>query len=646
MQPAHLSRYTLSQQRDLNLVRLYLQVSTLSELTDESNPSRIDLSYLDGQRSSEWISSPRWPRQQQPTASQRRLWKRYLSSSYLRYIPYWRDVPSCSSVTSIVESSPSAPTSFSTLKEYITTLPRTQRRLLADVEQSATDLQIWRAFRSKAKLYVASDGGLHDDRGTFGWILSTGKHVLFRGAGPIDGPFDSSSSTRSELGGCASSLLLIVVVSRLWGLRHRCKFCWFTDSKAAISRTNRYSRKKRATRMPYDADLLSLISDLLAELRRPIVSVWVKGHQDSLRAYEKLPLAARLNIDADFLATRYRLRGRLKSSEQVDHSHGQQVSISINGKRLTGQFDECIRHHINGYHLRQYTQEKHGWDNSTWNEIDFNVFARHYQRLRPNRQIQQMKLIHEQLPVGKRRYQQATIKDPILRLCPCCREMEEDTCHLLKCPSNPVHSSGLLKLGKDLHDSTDVHPIRHIITEGIRHWASGNPNPLNIDVQQFPLHMRACITLALESQNRIGWYPAMMGYYSRLWFQVATRDVYNYDSNDTQRGASRMHECISAVYSYTSSIWLSRNEILHSKTVDQMALIRSEELTEVRFYHEHSHLLRFCDRHYCTRSLQRLLDGPPSTRRRWLRRVKKSFTAHQRDSERQTYIPSFFRPAT
>ena len=67
--------------------------------------------------------------------------------------------------------------------------------------------------------------------------------------------------------------------------------------------------------MPYDADLLLLIHVLLRELRRKFTPVWVKGHQDSLVAYEKLPLSARMNIDADFLTTRYRKRGRLKSKK-------------------------------------------------------------------------------------------------------------------------------------------------------------------------------------------------------------------------------------------------------------------------------------------------------------------------------------------
>lgn len=102
---------------------------------------------------------------------------------------------------------------------------------------------------------------------THGWVLATGSIVLlFTGAGPIDGPFDLSSSTRRELGGLASSLLLIAAMSRLWGIRHRASFRWCADSKAAISRALRYAHQRSRYYMPPDSDLLSLIRNLLREI--------------------------------------------------------------------------------------------------------------------------------------------------------------------------------------------------------------------------------------------------------------------------------------------------------------------------------------------------------------------------------------------
>jgi hypothetical protein len=53
----------------------------------------------------------------------------------------------------------STPTSDQ-LFDYLSTLPKYDRRLMDDLQQVATDDQIWKAFKSRRRLYVAIDGGL------------------------------------------------------------------------------------------------------------------------------------------------------------------------------------------------------------------------------------------------------------------------------------------------------------------------------------------------------------------------------------------------------------------------------------------------------------------------------------------------------
>lgn len=104
---------------------------------------------------------------------------------------------------------------------------------------------------------------------------------------------------------------------------------------------------------------------------------------------------------------------------------------------MTSQFDESIRFHVHGYHLRQYAQEKNSWSDETWNGIDFNAFGRFFRRLRPAQQVRHTKFVHDQLPLGTRQYQQARIKDESLRTCPCCKVKVERTSHFLKCSKKP-----------------------------------------------------------------------------------------------------------------------------------------------------------------------------------------------------------------
>ena len=129
-----------------------------------------------------------------PTKSQMQLWKRYLRSSYLRYTPYWKVSPL--GPPKPVSPPVPSPTSFPDVFSYITTLrSRTERRLLDGLVQEATDDQVYRAFRSKARMYLASDGGLTTaTSATHGWVLSTRNRVLFKCSGPVDGPFDTKKT--------------------------------------------------------------------------------------------------------------------------------------------------------------------------------------------------------------------------------------------------------------------------------------------------------------------------------------------------------------------------------------------------------------------------------------------------------------------
>ena len=129
--------------------------------------------------------------------------------------------------------------------------------------------------------------------------------------------------------------------------------------------------------------------------------------------HEMPPFKARLNIYADFLATRYS-----RTTPRVNHQTGQVVSIQIHGRQIMSQYDSCIRYHVNGYHLRQSMQDKHSWSDSTWEDVDFGLFGQHFRRRRPHHQVTHMKRVHDQLPIGIRRYQQSRIKDANLKIVP------------------------------------------------------------------------------------------------------------------------------------------------------------------------------------------------------------------------------------
>ena len=173
------------------------------------------------------------------------------------------------------------------------------------------------------------------------------------------------------------------------------------DSTAAISRVPKFLKwgHLRRGRQPPDIDVLSLISKCYNKLgKRVRIRRVINAHQDSAEetVIAKLSVPAQLNIKADHLATEYRLHGRKRSSANLDHHPGQGISFSILGQRIPSQYDNPIRFHVNGYHLRQYLQERHGWTDKVWQEVDFPRFSQHLKRHPLTKSISHLTFVHDQ----------------------------------------------------------------------------------------------------------------------------------------------------------------------------------------------------------------------------------------------------------
>ena len=254
-----------------------------------------------------------------------------------------------------------------------------------------------------------------------------------------------------------------------------------------------------------------------------------------------------------------------------------------------------------------------------------------------------MKLVHNQLPLGERRYRQSPIKEDSLRLCPCCKSQPEHLDHFLRCDCNQGRNAALSKLKSDIC-TTDIHPVRYLLSAGLVHWLTASPLPFAPSITEFPVHFHDMLNSALASQARIGWHQAVKGYFSKQWSILANLDMHHPTAKDVNKGSSRIRSILRGLFGFTSQIWLARNAHLHAKDDEAVANIRSTENAEICHYHTNPHLLIFADRHLCSRSLNQLLNGSASTRRRWLRRVKDSVSAAQRDGTRQPRITSFFSP--
>jgi hypothetical protein len=276
---------------------------------------------------------------------------------------------------------------------------------------------------------------------------------------------------------------------------------------------------------------------------------------------------------------------------------------------------------------------------AAWDSVDLFTFGQHFRRLRPSLRVQHFKFVHELLPLGIQRFREAPIKDEALKLCPCCKVVDETPSHFLRCASNPALASSLAHLRSDIINS-HMHPVRYLWADGVCHVVSSDL-PFAPSIHQYSTHVSSLIASALTSQQLIGWDSAINGYFACEWADIAQWDMHK-PMRDARKGEARMKQIISALSPHVRRTWIARSGCLHDSS-DSDTLTPSAEAVEIEYYHSRPHLLRLGDQHYCQRSLSKLLSGSSSTRRPWLRKVRQSSAELTKDGTQQTLITSFFR---
>ncbi|KAI2495722.1 hypothetical protein MHU86_18781 [Fragilaria crotonensis] len=215
------------------------------------------------------------------------------------------------------------------------------------------------------------------------------------------------------------------------------------------------------------------------------------------------------------------------------------------------------------------------------------MFGSHFRSLPPHQQISHMKHVHDQQPLGKRRNRQAPIPDPILEKCPCCNHPTEDKQHLLTCTKNPEAEAAMDTLRKTILAQHDIHPIRFLLIEGIKHWIEHPDRPFRPNVEHFPPHLHDSIHQAISSQERIGWKHLLNGFLSTAWRSLAHLDMLSATKSDQPKGLQRLRTSISAIHIFTRTLWLARNSVLHEETqTKNLNTARTAEQVEVSYYHQ------------------------------------------------------------
>jgi hypothetical protein len=151
---------------------------------------------------------------------------------------------------------------------------------------------------------------------------------------------------------------------------------------------------------------------------------------------------------------------------------------------------------------------------------------------------------------------------------------------------------------------------------------------------------------AFQEQHAIGWHNAMRGYLTKLWAYLAAIHRYDPAIKNIRDGQGRIRNTLQDIYKMTTEIWKGRNSILHDNANANKAQFNQQhmESQEIINLHGNSQLLPAGDCYLCRQDINALLNGRPSSRRRWLNRARRARACNLTDGHHQAVITDFFIP--
>ena len=684
--------------RRLNLCRLYLKVSTLSDITD-TDGTNILRTCWNGTKPQP--SPLLWPRQARPSNSAWRIWRKYLAKSYLQindnhrpnrldlklHSPLGDWIPShhtrqihihylnptnltiyqrhegsfillrpvrstrttlhfrhTGRTLSIPKSAypvspsynqhqstftlpkhtirtflrqPGKPTDF---QAYIGTLPQWEHNLLQHINFSTSSHTAGNLCN--LPIVIASDGSLQQEKGSYGWIISTQDgHTIAQGSGVAYGA--TLSSFRCKAYGILAPLRLLIQLRTYYSIPSpNNHIIWWCDSESLIKRlqSNQHSLPNPNRAKLADHDLETAIALSIPMISQHFHPNHIRSHQYDNIPIHKLPLPYRLNRIADNLAdkqnrqmTKPALHAPLITPARCQlHIHNTTITASIPHQlRQAYTHQTTTTHLLRRLHIPFQLSPSIAWDE----------FARAFASFSAAHQRILRRWIYGFLPTQKRLHRYGTCPSP---LCPHCKQQTETNVHFLNCGGSNTWNDDLFEpLELLFHKLKATHWVQQTLTTNLRHYLDrGTPVSFNRWIQP-----------AVDTQTQLGWHLPFYGQLSTKWID------YQNSSCPTNKNGSKLITNINKLL-FTALIrrWNRRNTTLHDSaaptTENQQRLAN-----KIRALYQLEPLVLAHDRILFSTPLDMLLTRPPRTLQLFLQQnrplIKKSIIQQKNLIRRQ-----------
>ena len=318
-----------------------------------------------------------------------------------------------------------------TFDDYVNQLPAWDRYLIQDLFLRDLD-QLLQALRLDASLFLCSDGGAADSKGSYGSVIASDDRILTELRGQAHGA--NPRSFRAEGYGLLANLRLIRHLMVFFDIQRTSSvLTLYCDNQGLLdrlakSRESLYVKPRRF--LLSESDLEMQILDTLSLLATTAHLKHVKGHQDDSLLPEELPWPAKLNVRCDTLATE-ELQHIEHPTPLVPFFPASLVSLTVQGSTLTHHIPSQLRHLYSKLAQRPYLEKHHQWSTGVFDTIHWDLLRSCLTVFSTVLRLFFVKWINSLLPFQA---QQHKFKQSPTPACPSrCGASVEDASHFLRC---------------------------------------------------------------------------------------------------------------------------------------------------------------------------------------------------------------------
>lgn len=417
-------------------------------------------------------------------------------------------------------------------------------------------------------------------------------------------PQEHLSSLTAEAYGCFYTMDKLLQEIGILALKHN-NIVIICDNQSLLSRLNSLLHYQLTPNMCLTPEYEVISSIVMILKQLPSVSLkHVHSHQKGPLSHEAL-----LNQRCDELATEARTFTPPESTIPI--LPGSKAIFTINNSHVSSTYINQIRTAALSQDLRIYYQSTNKWNDETIDSINWRCQGRALISLRGRQQKTMLKFIHKWLPINTAHSIQAVGTG---RLCPYCKSCDETHLHFLTC--RHLQSSTLwIGAAQQVQQAHKQHPIDPVLKKllylAITEWRTTASPPI-------PDFIPVAYHQLFKSQSAIGWNHIINGRFSNEWTAVHDNNPATTTSGDTW-----LIVTIKSIWHANYHIWKHRCDTNHGTDAESkrtQALLKLRPQVEQLYAQQQ--FLELQDQRIFSKPIAELLESPTSTIENWVYKAK------------------------